>query len=217
MGITPMDIQDKEFERAFRGYEMEDVDEFLDQVAKDLEELLKENAELKEKVSFMQDKNKDYIQMEDTMRNAIVVAQKAADEVKQTALKEAETVKNDALREARQIIEDARNRSGKIVVEHESLVKQAQDFKLRFRSFLESQLKAIDNEEWLDERSKTESFEELTREFEPVPNSEPDKKAQAAEGPELKPESEDEPESPFESDLDLDYGLERDLDSDPEF
>ncbi|MBW6463284.1 MAG: DivIVA domain-containing protein [Bacillota bacterium] len=219
MGITPMDIQEKEFERAFRGYDMEDVDEFLDQIAKDLEELIQENSELKEKVNLLQDKNKNFMQMEETMHSAIVVAQKAADEVKHTAIKNADTIKNDALIEARKIIEDARKRSGNLIDEHESLVEQAKAFKLRFRSFLEAQLAAIDNETTFEDAAKANGFENLTRNHEPEPEtvSEPEKILQIPFEPKQEQEIEAESEQPFESDLDLDYGLERDLDSDPEF
>ncbi|MFU8795611.1 MAG: DivIVA domain-containing protein, partial [Dethiobacteria bacterium] len=198
MGITPMDIQEKEFERAFRGYDMEDVDEFLDQIAKDLEELIQENSELKEKVNLLQDKNKNFMQMEETMHSAIVVAQKAADEVKHTAIKNADTIKNDALIEARKIIEDARKRSGNLIDEHESLVEQAKAFKLRFRSFLEAQLAAIDNETTFEDAAKANGFENLTRNYEPEPEtvSEPEKILQIPFEPKQEQEIEAESEQP---------------------
>ena len=225
MTITPMDIQDKEFERAFRGYDIEDVDEFLDQIAKDLEELIRDNMELKEEVEQLKDKNKNYHQMEETMQSAIVVAQRAADELKQNAAREANAVKNEAEREARQIIDNAKNRSGRIMLEHESMVKQAKTFKERFRSFVEAQLAAIDSEDLFEEplaESADEPVEKAVEkgnvlEFEPAVKYEPEAEEDITEQPLTNDEEEFEPEPDLDDDLDLDYGLERDLDKDPNF
>ncbi len=221
MSITPIDIQDKEFERAFRGYDIEDVDEFLDQIAKDLEIVIRENVELKEQANQLIDKNKNYQQLEETMHTAIVVAQKAADEVKETARRDAESIRLDAEREARKILDDARQRSGNVIAEHEVLVKEARLFKTRFRSFIENQIAQLDSEKWIEEPSSIDRISELTREFEApfafekkndrIPEDKPE--------PTLEPEPDYEPEEDnFESDIDTDYGLEdRDLDADPKF
>ncbi len=150
MGLTPMDIHNKEFERAFRGYLVEEVNEFLDQVAKEMEQLLRENMELKEQIHQLNEKLKGYQKLEETMHNAILVAQETAEEVKQNANREADLIRREAEREAQRIIEDARYRSSKVLAEHEELFKQAQVFKMRFRSFLEAQLSALEMEDWME-------------------------------------------------------------------
>lgn len=224
MTITPVDIQEKEFERAFRGYDMEDVDDFLDHIAKDLEELIAENIRLQEEVELLKSKNKSYQQMEDTMQSAIVVAQRAADELKQKTAKEAAAVKALAANEARQLIEAARNRSSGIVLEHESLVRQLKGFKERFRSFIEVQLKTIDSEELFDELpgepAAPAKLADNVFEFEPTVQYKAEGEAEAKEETEGLAETapEEEPLSEADlDDLDLDYGLERDLDQDPDF
>lgn len=151
MGITPLDIQNKEFERSFRGYDIEDVDDFLDRVAKDLEQLIRENMELKETVEQLKDKNKNYYKMEETMHNAIVVAQETAEEVKNNARREADFTRREAEKEAQRIVEEARSRSGKILEDREELFKQAKIFKMRFRSFMEAQLAGLESEDWMDD------------------------------------------------------------------
>ncbi len=154
MTITPLDIQNKEFERAFRGYEIDEVDDFLDRVSKDLEQLIRENKDYKEKVEQLQEKNKNYHKMEETMHNAIVVAQETAEEVKQNARKEAELIKKDAEQEAKRIIEEARLLSGKVLAEHEELLKRARIFKMRFKSFMETQLASLESDDWMEEQLK---------------------------------------------------------------
>ncbi len=170
MPITPMDIQNKEFERSFRGYDIEDVDEFLDRVAKDLEQLTRENMELKDQLSQLQEKNKNYQKLEETMHNAIVVAQETADEVKQNAKREADLIRREADKEAQRIIEDARYRSSKILSEQEELFKQARVFKMRFRSFIEAQLSSLENEDWLLEAHEDQARGELRPEYKPRPH-----------------------------------------------
>jgi cell division initiation protein len=154
MTLTPLDIQNKEFKRAFKGYDIDEVDEFLDRVSNDLEQLIRECNDYKEKVGQLQEKNKNYYKMEETMHNAIVVAQETAEEVKQSARKEAELIKKEAEREAKNIIEDARGLSGKVLAEHEELLKRARVFKVRFKSFMETQLAALDSDDWMEEQLK---------------------------------------------------------------
>ncbi len=152
MPLTPMDIQNKKFERALRGYSMEEVDDFLDQLARDIEAMIRENLELKDQFDQVNEKISTYHKLEETMHNAIMVAQEAADEVKQNANREADLIRREAEREAQRILEDARYRASRILVENEELCKQAQVFKMRFRSFIEAQLAAIELEDWIDPR-----------------------------------------------------------------
>ncbi len=223
MSITPMDIQNKEFERAFRGYDIEDVDDFLDQIAKDLDDMIKENSELKEQILQLQEKNKNYQKLEETMHNAIVVAQETAQEVKQNAKREADLIKREAEREAKQIVDDARYHSGIIISEQEDLFKQAQLFKMRFRSFIEAQLANLDSEDWMDEKKKEPVTGETKEEFKPKKDYEeqeetvktPDEKYDIVPEPELEQEPEIEPDPKWEADFKL--GPEDDYDSDPEF
>ena len=230
MSITPMDIQEKEFERAFRGYDIEDVDDYLDQVAKDLEGMIRENSELKEKLSQMEEKNKNYHKLEETMHNAIVVAQETADEVKNNAKREAELIRREAEREAKQIVDDARQRASNVLSEQEELFKQAHLFKMRFRAFIEAQLANLDSEDWMDQPDQTQDQSEMTREFKTSMN---DTQKESVEGeqekkkpsnlyemkfqPELEKEPETEPEAEPEPDTDFEVEPEKDLEPEPEF
>ncbi|MFO8192665.1 MAG: DivIVA domain-containing protein [Bacillota bacterium] len=209
MSITPLDIQEKEFERSFRGYDMEDVDDFLDEVAGDLEKLLRENEELKEEINRLLEKNKNYHKMEETLHSAIVVAQETAEEVKQNAKRESDLIKREAEREAKQIIEDARFRAGRIMSEHEELIKQAQIFKMRFRSFVEAQLATLEKEEWLSDAPEIEEKDDEVLEFDPGPVS--NEKLDDETG------TEDEKENDFGIRYDLDPDDYPETDKDPEF
>ncbi|HSW35520.1 MAG TPA: DivIVA domain-containing protein [Candidatus Limnocylindrales bacterium] len=172
MTITPMDIQNKEFERSFRGYDIEDVDEFLDRVAKDIEKYIRENTDLKDQMEQLLEKNKSYRKLEETMHNAIVVAQEAAEDVKHNARREAELIRKEAEREAQRIIEDARYRSSRILVEQDELYKQAQVFRMRFRSVLEAQLSMLETEDWMDAPKPEKSLGTSRQDYQPRQDTE---------------------------------------------
>lgn len=169
MALTPLDIHNKEFAKGFRGYDEDEVDEFLDRVVKDYEELIRENTQLKQRIQELTDKLEHYTKIEETLHNAIIVAQQTAQEVKETALGEAELIRKEAEQETRRNIENHLARAEKVREEIEELVKQAIIFRSRFKTLLEAQLEIVNSEDW--------------REFERFTSS----SAAAAEGPDYLP------------------------------
>ena len=105
MLLTPLDIQNKEFRRAFRGYHDEQVDEFLDQIIKDYTELMNESIVLKEQVEGLRGQLGQYHQLEETLNKTLIVAQQTAEEVRSNARKEAEVIRT--VRGAGYVIEPA--------------------------------------------------------------------------------------------------------------
>ena len=93
MKLTAMDINNKEFKRGLRGYSVEEVDEFLDQVVENYEELYKENSRLKESLSRVNEKLEHYEKLEATIQNTLLLAQNAADQAKESSEKQAELIK----------------------------------------------------------------------------------------------------------------------------
>lgn len=94
--LTPMDIQRQDFEVKLRGYNANEVDDFLDLVGKDYEKLYKENAELREKVKQLDKSIEQYRAMEETLQKSIVLAQTAAEDIKKTAAEKADVIMNEA-------------------------------------------------------------------------------------------------------------------------
>ena len=78
--ITPMDIENKEFKKGFRGYNEEEVDEFLDIVKEDFENLYRENLDLKEKLKLYQEQVSRYKSIEETLNATLITAQTAAED-----------------------------------------------------------------------------------------------------------------------------------------
>ena len=95
--ITPLDIENKKFyKQMVNGYNVEEVDEFLDELMIDYEKLYKENIELKKNAEELHNDVGQYKDIESTLQNTLVIAQKTADEVKKTAEKQAEQIIKDA-------------------------------------------------------------------------------------------------------------------------
>ncbi|MEW5921812.1 MAG: DivIVA domain-containing protein [Bacillota bacterium] len=150
MSLSPIDIQNKEFSRSIRGYKADEVDEFMEQLAKDFEVAIKEKMSLEVDKKQLEERLAQYRKLEDTLHNAIIVAQETAEDVKRNANREAELIRREAEKEAQRIVEEARYKASRIMAEHEEVLKQAQIFKLRFRSFVEAQLACLELEDWLN-------------------------------------------------------------------
>ena len=86
--LTPLDIHNKEFTRKIRGYDEDEVNEFLDQVIKDYEMVIREKKELDEKVNQLNERLGHFTNIEETLNKSILVAQETAEEVKGNATKE---------------------------------------------------------------------------------------------------------------------------------
>lgn len=146
--LTPLDIHNKEFNRGLRGYDIDEVNEFLDQVIKDYEALIRENQDLQEKVDTLNEKITHYSDIENSLKNSILVAEQTAEEVKRNANKEAELIIREAEKNADRIINEALSRTRKIAVEVEDLKKQASVYRTRFRMLIEAQLEMLNHDEW---------------------------------------------------------------------
>ncbi|MCT4508509.1 MAG: DivIVA domain-containing protein [Tepidibacter sp.] len=142
--ITPLDIENKEFKRALRGFKEEEVDEFLDEVKEDFEKLYKENIELKDKLSMMTEQVNKYKNIEETLKNTLIVAQNTAEEVNSNASKKAKLIIEEAEFKARKIIEEANNQVIEIRKDYEETRKSFKLFKGKFKGLLQNEIKIID-------------------------------------------------------------------------
>ncbi|WP_332690084.1 DivIVA domain-containing protein [Halalkalibacter lacteus] len=148
MPLTPLDIHNKEFTRGFRGYDEDEVNEFLDQVIKDYEAVLREKKDLFEQVTVLDEKLEHFKNIEETLNKSILVAQEAAEEVRSNAQKEAQLIVKEAEKNADRIINDALSKSRKVMMDMEELKKQASVYKMRFKMLIEAQLEMLQTDDW---------------------------------------------------------------------
>ena len=138
--ITPLDIENKKFSKQMMsGYNVEEVDEFLDQVMQDYESNYKEVVSLKNKVDELNNALNHYKTIEATLQNTLVMAQSTAEEVKNVAKQQAEQVIADAQKEADTIEQQTRAKEQQF-----SEVKQQFDiYRAKMESLLVSQSEII--------------------------------------------------------------------------
>ncbi len=158
--LTPLDIHNKEFTRKIRGYDEDEVNEFLDQVIKDYEMVIREKKELDEKVNQLNERLGHFTNIEETLNKSILVAQETAEEVKGNATKESRLIIKEAEKNADRIINEALSKSRRISMDVEELKKQAKVFRTRLRMLVQAQLDMLGTDDW-EELFKTELGEEL--------------------------------------------------------
>lgn len=138
MRITPLDIQQKQFPMRFRGFDVDEVYSFLELLREELEELLRDNASLKEQLNRADEQLKEYSNMDATLRETLMATQQMVEDYKTNARKEAELILKEAELRADTMIKDAQERVVKI---HEDIV----DLKGIRRHFKEEIKRLIDS------------------------------------------------------------------------
>ena len=142
--ITPLDIQNKEFKKSFRGYSTKEVDTFLDNINNDFESQYRENIELKDKIGMLTDQIRQFNNLEETLKSTLVLAQSTADDVTSSARKKAELLVEEAELHAQNLIRDAMEEVKKINVEYDALYREMFLFKTKYKSFMKAQLIALE-------------------------------------------------------------------------
>jgi len=144
MRITPLDIQQKQFPMKFRGFDVEEVFAFLEVIREEMEDLLRENASLKENAQRTENQIKEYRDMETTLRETLLTAQQMVDDYKTNARKEAELIVKEAELRADTLIREAQE---KVIKIHEDIVDLKgirTHFKEELKRMIESHLKMIE-------------------------------------------------------------------------
>lgn len=145
--LRPIDIQNKEFEKKIKGYNCDEVDDFLDVVIQDYELLFKENQTLKDKIALLTETVERYKQMESTMQKSIDIAKAAADDARKNAEAEANAIiskaKLDASYLARQIDDEHMKRHQEML----RLKGEIEQYKSRMKTMCDGVMKMIDSME----------------------------------------------------------------------
>ena len=124
------------------------MNEFLDQIIKDYEILLKEKKDLEERLKQTDERVGHFTTIEGTLQKSIVIAQEAAEEVRRNSQKEAKLIVREAEKNADRIVNESLTKARRIAMEIEELKKQSKVFRNRFKMIVEAQLDLIDTDDW---------------------------------------------------------------------
>ena len=107
MELSPLEIKSQKFPRKLKGYDVTEVDNFLELIAKDLEKLYSEFYNLKEEIVKKNQEIKEFKEKDKIISDAVLMVRSIGDEIKTSAKSEAESIKNNAIMEAKRITDEA--------------------------------------------------------------------------------------------------------------
>ena len=159
MPITSLEIKDETFGVQFRGFNREEVDEFLDIVVRDYEDLVRSNHEKDQHIKNLEDRLSYFDEIKDSLSQSVLIAQDTAERVKQAANdrshniiqqaeQDAQRLLDEAKYKANEILRQATDNAKKVAVETEELKNKSRVFHQRLKSTIESQLAIVDSSEW---------------------------------------------------------------------
>jgi len=182
MILTAQDIQSQQFHVRFRGFDVEEVDDFLEKIAAAFQTVSEENQKLKGRLETMEKDLATYQNQQKSFQSAIIAAQNVADGMKEKSREEAESIVAEAQEEAHLRREEANREIAELkgkIEDLKSLREQARD---ELRQQLKSCLHLLDTE-LADNTRATEHFSTSTRQQEPqrgrIYGSEPRARAMA--------------------------------------
>ena len=142
--ITPLDIENKRFaKQMMNGYNVEEVDDFLDELTEDYSKNYKEVTELRNRVEELNNSLVQYKAIESTLQNTLVMAQTTAEEVKNVAKQKADQIVEEAKASAQKQVDDLNNEIVQKQKEVDDIKKQFDIYKAKMESLLISQLESL--------------------------------------------------------------------------
>jgi cell division initiation protein len=147
MNITPLDVQQQEFKSRFRGFDPEEVQAFLRTVSEAMEDLVKENVALKERLDISQSQLDGLRQKESALNDILVSTQRMSENLKHAAQREADLILKEAELKADDVLKKTQEEYG--ILQREILMLQRQRIAAleKLRAVLQSFQKMIEFEE----------------------------------------------------------------------
>lgn len=144
MNLTPLDIQQQRFRTRFRGFDPQQVDLFLDQMADAFETLLKENEKLKEDIRRLNHEISGYKNREDTFKRALLNSQRVLEQMKKNAQKSADLIVAEAEVKAEKILNRAHNRLAQLHEDIAELKRQRMQVEVEIGAVIKAHTKLLD-------------------------------------------------------------------------
>lgn len=144
MSRTPLDIQNREFSRRFRGYDVNEVKEYLSQLADEWVNLIEENKTLEARLKDLEKQLEYYRNIESLLKETLLSTQQAMNELRKTTEEERKSIISSAQNSAREIVRKAEEEKAKIEMEIERLKNMYSEFKAKFIGILESYRKMLE-------------------------------------------------------------------------
>jgi cell division initiation protein len=147
MRIGPQDIRQQQFTvKLVRGFDPQEVDAFLEDVAEDYESVLKETALLKEQIAVLEERSRGINDLERTLQDTLVTAQRLSEEIKSSAKREAQLILQEAELRSEKMLEEARGEEARLRTDLDTLKRLRRQVVEDFRSTVDRYQRIITNE-----------------------------------------------------------------------
>jgi cell division initiation protein len=140
MKLTPLDVKKQEFKKVMRGYDCVEVDTFMEMMANEFEEALRQQKDSRDRVLELETQLKDYRQIEKTLQQTLLQAQEATAKSYEAARREAELISREAEMNAARMLEQARSDLSRLLAEVDQLKAKRDSLIGRMRVLLSSEL-----------------------------------------------------------------------------
>jgi cell division initiation protein len=144
MALTPLDIQQQRFRTAFRGYDTQEVEAFLEQTANAFEDLQRENHRLNDEIAKNQAQMEEYQRREGTIKRALLHSQKVLDQMQENARRQADVIVAEAENEAAKLIQQAQSRLAQLQNSIADLKRQRVQIEAEIGFVLESHRRLLE-------------------------------------------------------------------------
>ncbi len=144
MKVTPLDIQQQQFKTRFRGFDIREVDAFLEQMAETVESLHRENQDLGDEVRRLELEIQGYRKREETFKRALLNSQKVLDQMKDNARRSAELIIAEAEVKAEKILNKAHNRLAQLHEDITELKRQRTQIEVQISSIIEAHSRLLE-------------------------------------------------------------------------
>ncbi|MFC1606653.1 DivIVA domain-containing protein [Candidatus Latescibacterota bacterium] len=173
MNISPLDIRKHEFKKVIRGFDVDEVTAFLDMISVEYENMIRENALMNEKVANLDTQLKKYRDIESTLRETLLSAQKAREDTISSAKRQSEVIIREAEVKAAAIIEDGRNTLSRLKNSFHELKIQKDSYLTKIKALTKAQLDMLEQYAFPEEE-KADSIKSVFQ-VEPEEQHEPQK------------------------------------------
>ncbi len=138
--ISPLDVRNQVFKKMFRGYDADEVRIFLDAVADRMEDMIKNREDLERENAVLKEKNKSFMEIETSLRDTMVTAQRICDESKVTAQRQADNIIRQAELDARTKVADVSGDLDHLARQRQTTRAETMAFIAKLKSLLEGHL-----------------------------------------------------------------------------
>ncbi|MBA3029506.1 MAG: DivIVA domain-containing protein [Desulfobacteraceae bacterium] len=145
MKLSSTDIQNKQFRVRFRGFDVQEVDIFLEEMAYQYEALQAEIKGLKSSIKLMEEENNSFRAREETIKGTMAQSQKIIEQMKENARKSANNIIGAAEINAEKILSSAHNRLSQLHSDISELKQQRMQIEIQLQSMLEGHIKLLEH------------------------------------------------------------------------